>query len=1040
MRILLRNACHLKLRICMILLFASIGVIQAQKTTVSGTVSSDDGPVPGASVLIKGTTEGTATDFDGNFSIEAEANDILVFSYLGFISQEIEIGGRTTIDVIMAMDQNVLDEVVVIGYGTQKVKEVTGAVVNLGAETISKQLVSDLGQAIQGQIAGVNVQAASGRPGEASNIEIRGLGSLSPNALEPLYVVDGIPYQANPNIPPEQIASIDVLKDGAAAAVYGTRASNGVIIITTKKGKQGRLNVELNAYSGIQNITSGTPLMNTQQQMYNEEVMLEALGRDPLIFQFNPDALDYDSDFVGDVQNDNAAISNVNLILSGGSENLSLNFNSNYFDQEGVLINSGFNRFSNRLTGEFKKGRFKAFATIGLTEENTEQEPWALYEYSITQRPWQPPLGGLETVGENSVEIPVRNAILYSYLSRELENEDKRKTNATNLAVNAEYEILEGFKVKVNLGQNTWNYRRKFFRPQYLVYNLDGSYNPTASREDAMLNEEYQWTDRQIAEGMLTYEKMFGDHKINLLGVVSSEKFTSKQVGVGVIGLLSNDTPVLGAGSAGTNPTSYDFTNTLTGMLFRAQYNYKEKYLFSASYRRDGSSNFGPDNRYGDFFGISGGWNISEEGFMENVESVNSLKVRASWAEVGNQSIPAYSFASQIESGVNYPFGAGETLSIGAIQRRYADPNIKWETNVSTNFGVDLAMFDNRFTFVLDLYENKREDMLLLERLPSSSGVYHPRTQDIYDVRIINAGNMVNKGVEIAAGYKSSYEREFQWNVSATFTKNKNEVTDLNGVDVGYANGRPIVSLGPNVDYTTFLAEGYEAGAFFLVQNDGVIKTQEELDAYKAIDNSAQLGDIRYIDQLTVDTDGDGVADAADGTINDDDRVYSGSGQADFYSGLNFGANYKGFDLYIGTYYSHGAKIYNGARLYAYTQGRHLEQYSMWSPQNSSSDIPTFRQNAFHANNRAWSDYFLEDGSYFRIRNITLGYSIDRLLSETSGISKARVYLTAQNPFTFTNYNGYDPEVGGDGLFLRGVDRGNYPVTRQVLIGFQLTL
>ena len=1012
---------------------------QAQKASVSGSVTSEDGPVPGASIVIKNSTDGTVSDFDGNYTLEAEANDVLVFSYMGFVTQEVEINGRSSIDVLLQIDQNLLDEVVVIGYGVQKVKEVTGAVVNLDSEVIQKQMTADLGQAIQGQIAGVNVEASSGRPGEAANIQIRGLGSLSPNALSPLYVVDGIPYQGNPNIPPEQIASIDVLKDGAAAAVYGTRASNGVILITTKKGQIGRMKVELNAYSGVQNITSGTPLMNTQEQMYAEEVKLEALGRDPLIFQFNPDALDYDSDFVGDVQNDNAPISNINLIVSGASENISLSFNSNYFEQEGVLINSGFNRFTNRLTGEFKKGRFKAFATIGLTEENTEQEPFALYEYSITQRPWQPPLGGLSSVGENGVEIPVRNAILYSYLSRELENSDDRKVNATNLAVNMEYEILEGFKIKLNGGQNTWNYRRKFFRPQYLVYNTDGSFNPTASREDALLNEDYILTDRSVFEGMLTYEKYFGDHKINLVGVLSSEKFNTKQVGVGVIGLLSNDTPVLGAGSAGTNPTSYDFTNTLTGMLFRGQYNYKEKYLFSASYRRDGSSNFGPENRYGDFWGFSAGWNISEEGFMANAKNVNALKLRASWAEVGNQSIPAYSFASQIESGVNYPFGLAETLSIGAIQRRYADPNIKWETNVSTNFGVDLVMFDNRFTFNMDLYENKREDMLLLERLPASSGVYHPRTENVYDVRIINAGNMVNKGIEIAASYKNSIDRAFQWNISGTFTKNQNEVTDLNGTDIGYANGRPIVSLGPNIDYTTFLAEGYEAGAFFLVQNDGVIKTQEELDEYRSIDAGAQLGDIRYIDQPTVDTDNDGIPDSGDGQINDNDRVYSGSGQADFYAGLNFGANFKRFDLYVQTYYSHGAEIYNGARLYAYTQGRHKEQYYMWSPQNADSDVPTDRENAYHANVRAWSDYFLEDGSYFRIRNITLGYSFHELMGQDSFLTKARIYLTAQNPFTFTKYNGYDPEIGGDGLFLRGVDRGNYPVTRQFLLGFQLT-
>ncbi|MEL6844832.1 MAG: TonB-dependent receptor plug domain-containing protein, partial [Bacteroidota bacterium] len=449
-----------------------------------------------------------------------------------------------------------LEEVVLVGYGTQKKKEVTGAVVNVGEETISQTATADLGASLQGMVAGVNIQASSGRPGDVANVQIRGLGSINAGALGPLYVVDGIPYEGNPNIAPEQIKSVDILKDGAAASIYGTRASNGVILITTKRGTAGDMKVDFSGYGGIQNITSGTPLMNARQQMYAEEVKLEALGRDPLIFFFNPRALEFDSDFVGDVQNDNAVIQNYNLGISGGLKNLTLNLNTGYFNQDGVLINSGFSRLTNRITGEFTKGRFKAFATVGFTEEKRQQEPWALYEYGIAQMPWQPPLGGLDEVGENSVEIPVRNAILYSFLSQQLDNTDERQTVASNIAVNLQYEILNGLTYKINLGRNSWEYQRKFYRPQYLVYNTDGSYNPTASRPNAMLNEDFIFTKRETIENVLSYNKSFGKHNLNLLGVVSYEQFDYKALGSGVIFSenASNDLQTLGSGSEATTP------------------------------------------------------------------------------------------------------------------------------------------------------------------------------------------------------------------------------------------------------------------------------------------------------------------------------------------------------------------------------------------------------------------------------------------------------------------------------------------------------
>ena len=348
---------------------------------------------------------------------------------------------------------------------------------------------------------------------------------------------------------------------------------------------------------------------------------------------------------------------------------------------------------------------------------------------------------------------------------------------------------------------------------------------------------------------------------------------------------------------------------------------------------------------------------------------------------------------------------------------------------MSKNIGVDLSLFKNKLAITADLYQNDKKDMLLQERLPASSGTYQTGASGVYDVKVVNGGNMVNKGLEIAISYKDKIGSDFKYSLSGTFTKNINEVTDLNGIDRGYANGRPIISMGNNVEYTTFLAKGYEAGAFFLLQNDGVIKTQEQLDEYTQLDLSSlstpQLGDMMYKDTNN------------DNKVDDNDRVYSGSGQAEFEAGFVLNLDYKGFDFNVSSFYSHGSEIYNGAKLYAYKNGRHRDLLYMWSPQNPTADVPTFRQNGFHSNVKAGSDYFIEDGTYLRIRAITLGYTIPDI--SNTGIEKARVYLTSTNPFTFTNYSGYDPEVGGDGIFTRGVDRGNYPVTRQFMLGFQIS-
>ncbi|GAA4232458.1 TonB-dependent receptor [Postechiella marina] len=1019
-----------------LLLFLTLGMgwVHAQSKTIKGVVSAEGGlPLPGVTILIKGTTSGTVTDFDGNYELTANPNDVLAFSYIGYTSQEASVGNKTTINIILSENLSQLDEVVVVGYGTQKKKEVTGAVAKISAEELLESPVSDIAAALQGKVAGVNVQAASGRPGSSSNIQIRGLVSL--NGGEPLYVVDNIPQEGNPNIAPEQIESIDILKDGASASVYGVRAAGGVILITTKKGKAGNMKVDISTYTGIQNITSGPPLANTAGHLYNRETTAEAAGGEPNTFFLDANALDWDTNFVEEVTNNNAFIQNVTANISGGSDNLTFNFNTNYFKQDGVIKVSDFDRLTNRITGQFNKGKFKAFASMSMTQENRNQEPFNFYQYGVGQLPHTRPFNAIESQG-NAVVLDVENEVFFSFLSRQLDNVDERENNNYSIALNLEYEIVDGLKYKLNMGRNQFNFFRKFFQPQYLAIDRTGRINESASRLNASLQEFYNFAKRETIEHILNYNKSFGKHNLDLLAVASYERFENRNISVGVLydDIASNDVQVLSNGADGIKPTGNNFKNTIAGKLARVQYNYDGKYLLSASYRRDGSSRFPSNNRYADFLGVSAGWNVSDENWF-NVEAINSLKLRGSMAETGFNNIGDYRFQQLIETGVNYPFGLDEDIVFGQTQRKYSNPDVAWETTISRNIGLELGLFNNKLNITADVYQNDKEDMLINQRLAPSTGTWQPFAEGAYNTIPVNAGNMVNRGIELGISYRDQIGKDFKYNISGVFSKNENEVTELDGVTRGFANGFINVNV-PTGEATTFLEVGREAYAFFLFQNDGVIKTAEELAEYQLLDNSAgvvstpQIGDMRYKDV----SGPDGVPD---GALTEDDRIYSGSGIPNFDVGLNLNMNYKNWDLACQLFYSNGAKIYNGGKNIAYTFGRHQDQVFQWTPQNPDSNIPTYRQTSGHSNIKPSSDYWLEDGTYLRVRTLSIGYTVPG--TEKIGIEKFRVFLNSLNPFTFTEYNGYDPEVGGNGITNRGIDFGNYPVSRQFMMGLQLS-
>ncbi len=989
------------------------------QTTVKGIVTSakDGSPVVGAAIIVQGTADGTTTGVDGGYSIAVKEGSELLFSYIGFEDQIAVVKG-SVLNVALKESALMIEEVVAIGYGVQKKKELTGAVAQVKSDDLVKDLSSDVTKALQGKVSGLTVTESSGRPGDNAVVQIRGLGSIN-GSSEPLYVVDGIPYDGNPNLPAEEVASVDVLKDGASAAVYGTRASNGVILITTKRGKAGEMKVGFSGYYGVQNITSGTPLLNTEQHIYVDEMYYQMTqGVHSPILYYNPNAMDYNTDFVGQITNNNAAIQNYNVSLSGGNESVSYNVNTNYFNQDGILIHSGYDRLSTRASATMKKGKFSSFVSLGVTMSNKDQEPWNIYQYAQFQGPYRPPMA---LDGSNEIHVDGNNPDQVGYLARLLNNTDERSENSYNISANLKYEIIEGLTYQVNVGYNYWQYKRDAFQPQFLVYDSFGDLNASATRAEAILDQTFTGSNKVTLENVLNYKKSFGKHSIDALLGYTIEKSNWFNTGIQKKNFMSNDTPTFDAASTLTAITGAENVHALVGKLFRLQYNYDGRYMVSASGRYDGSSRMSKENRYAFFPGVSVGWNINEEAFMENVNWVSNLKLRGRYGEVGNENIGDYRFASYVPGNVDYVWGpeSGDELGLGAIQRAYSNSDITWETNVSRNIGVDALFFDNALTLTLDFYQNDKKDMLLDVTIPASTGTNVGWGNNTITS---NVGNMTNKGFEFAATYKGASKSGFTWAVTGTFTKNDNEVTSLGGMDQIALDKSKLGSWMNNDAVSTYMKVGYPAGSFFLIETDGVIKTEEELAEVKAYQPNAMLGDLRMVNQ-----NGDNI-------IDDSDRVYMGSGMADFETSLMLNATYKGFDLSAQLFYSYGAKVLDGARQFAFDGKRHIELYDMWTPANPTSNIPI--PNTVNTSQRL--DYFLSDATYLRVRNLTLGYTLPKRLI-AGVLDNARIYFNAQNPFTITGYEGYDPEVGGDGTAAtRGIDKGNYPITRKFMMGVQI--
>ncbi|TVT40363.1 TonB-dependent receptor [Hymenobacter setariae] len=1004
-----------------------------QNVPVSGRVTDPKGePLPGVTVLVKGTTTGTSTGPDGSFSLSVPENSTLVFSSVGFKTQELPITGATsTIAIRLSDDQQALNEVVVVGYGTQTRQDLSTSVASVGSQALARQPVAGFDQALQGQAPGVQVAAPSGAPGAGISVRVRGNASLNLNG-SPLYVIDGVPvlpdYQQeisvgnqrlNPlnSLNPNDIESIDVLKDGAAAAIYGVRAANGVVVITTKRGKVGQAQVGLSVYYGVQKLRKKLDVLNSQQfiQEYNE-IQTNA-GLAPV--SATDPRLQSNTDWQDEVYR-TASLQNYQLNVSGGTEKTRYYVAGGYFNQQGISQNSGFDRYNFKINLEQTVSeRFRIGTNLNLSRTHTNgsvRSELALGNSGTV-------LGALSQIPN----IPVRNAD-GTYGVNPLNQSDNPignllETNNQAIVYQAigniygEFDILKNLRVRSSLGIDF----RTQNENQFISRNYPGTTNADASTRGSARtasNQQVIW----LNENTVTYTPNLGDkHHLTLLAgesMQASNRFTS---GAETRGFVSNAVPYLSSGATVVGiPGSYADEWALLSVFGRANYDYDGKYLFSASLRGDGTSRFIDKYKFGYFPAVSAAWRISKESFFPQSGPVSDLKLRASFGANGNQEIYTYQrFSRYTTSGVNYQ-GGGSAIVGGVTQSDIGNNDLRWETTYQYNAGVDFSMFDNRLTLTVDLYNKQTRDLLLAVPIPVSTGVGNLSVTQ-------NIGKIQNRGLEIGLVTTNvqAQNNGFGWTTNFNVSGNRNKILDL-GTQVtgaGETSARNII-YGSSISQT-----GQPLGAFYGYVMQGLVQSNAEGQNLPTQNgNRPVAGDVRF-----ADLNGDGV-------INDQDRAIIGNPNPKAFAGVTNNFSYKGVELSVFFQGQFGNQIYNQTRQILESQSDPLNQSTRvlnhWTATNTNTDIPRPVRNDPQGNNR-FSTRWLEDGSYVRLKNVTIAYNFPTSLSKRASIQNLRLYVTAQNLITWTDYLGYDPEVNADPYNQTGFGRdyGVYPQSRTFTVG-----
>ncbi|MDX2304851.1 MAG: SusC/RagA family TonB-linked outer membrane protein [Microscillaceae bacterium] len=991
--------------------------------TVSGIVTDVEGiGLPGVNVIVKNTSIGTTTDASGKFSVNVPDNqNVLIFSSVGYLTQEIEIGNQTTFSISMKEDVGQLQELVVVGYGSQERAKVTGAVASISSEDISNLPVLSADQAIQGKAAGVTI-ISTGGPGENPLVRIRGVGTVNNN--NPLYVIDGVPAGGLNSINPNDIESIEVLKDASTVALYGSRASNGVILITTKKGVAGKPKINFDAYAGSQTAWKQLDLLNREQYIdYGTDLLTNANAALPARFNNLGEFANVDTDWQDEMFR-TGLIQDYNISVNGGNENFTYNIGTGYFAQEGIMLGTSFDRISFRANTEVKIGkRVKIGQTLTLAESERIREQFSggrsQIEHMIKSVPYLPVrdesrVGGFRTADTqdgSDPENPVLNATL-----RQDKTRDFRMLGTAYLEV----DIYKGLKAKAFIGLDVNFSRNVQFAPIYDPGDFHKNVTADISKNNATFISP-------IYNVQLMYDRKIGKHNISALGIIEGQTFSFENVSVAGETDQSSVIQQPGFFQIGENIGGGLDENQILSYIGRVTYDFADKYLLTLSLRRDGSSKFAEDIRWGSFPAVSLGWRVSEESFMQGISSVvNEFKIRGSYGEAGNNlGASSYGYIPSIFSdlsyGVDKPGGTINTLS---------NANLLWETTKMFNVGFDAAFLDNKLTVSFDWFRNTTEDMILGLPIPPSLG---------FDgAPIGNAGTARNTGVEILLGYRQNFG-DFQFSFNGNLALVTNEFTSL-------GNGNSIFGPGFEGDPLTLTEEGQPIAYFYGWKTDGLFQSQDEIDAANALDgndatpyqSNAIPGDIRFKDLNN------------DGVINTEDRTNIGHFLPDVSYGFTLGANWKNFDLSVFFQGVAGNEILNTNRYDLEGMTRLFNAGTAvlrrWTPENTNTDIPIARNSDPNRNSRI-SDRFVEDGSYLRLKNLTLGYNLPESALPKRFISRIRVYFTAQNLFTITDYSGYDPEIGVRGgvaddpraaSLVTGVDFGQFPQPRTFIGGIQI--
>ena len=1069
------------------LVFLGWGGVSALAQQVTGKVTDVNGEaVIGAAVMIQGTTRGTTTDIDGTYEIAAGPRDVLEFQSIGYANQTVPVNGRSIIDVVLEDDALFLGDVVVVGYGVQKKSVVTAAISSITAEDLKVQPQTRVDNMLRGMSSGVVVTQTSGAPDASSQIRIRGVGTIHNSA--PLYIIDGMPSDAGgiDYLNPNDIERIEVLKDAASGAVYGARAANGVILVTTKKGAKGNAKVSYDFSYGLQNVWRKPAVLNaTEYAVMMNEGAINA-GREPIYA--DPYSYGEGTDWVDAIFDKNAPVVKHDLSISGGSERMDYSFSAGYLSRDGIIggskgrsnydrftlrENLGFTIFDesesrnwlNKLTARTTT----SYAHIEATGLSTNSEYGSPLGSALGMSPIETIFADDATVEQYKVLYPagfpyaIRDASgrYYTIADGSVYNEQYNpiadlerpgtiyQTDKIVANLSAELQIWDAIKFRSSVGLDLAFWGNHGYSSQYFLTNRNYSYDTVTetttydaagnastvsktnygSSASQELSNSFTWQ----VENVLSYDKNFGQHGFNVVLGQTAYRSTSANVGASARGLRYPDDEwkisvnnTLGQQADGDR-NGWGSWNSIPYSLIsyfgRVSYNYDERYMAEFTLRRDASSRFGPSNKWGTFPSVSVGWNLKNEDFMKNVPSLSALKVRASWGVNGSDNIGDFGYAVYASSGNNYAFGSGangtETLNQGTKPDGLANPNIKWEESSQTDLGVDFGFFGGKFSGAVDYYVKKTTGMLLSMPVPTYAGDSAPTG---------NLGDMQNSGIEFDFNYRN-HAGDVYYHIGANASYNKNKLTYL-GDEATYLSGSTH-KLGT----LTWGTVGMPFPYFYGYKVDGVFQNQEEIDAYvdkngNLIQPNAKPGDFRF-----KDINGDGVLD------DDNDRTYLGKGMPDWTFGINLGFEYKGFDFSMLIQGQAGAQILNVTRR---TDLNYInlpkKMLYRWTGEGSTNEYPIFSFNDANLNNRP-SDYWMEDASFLRARNIQCGYTIPENISKKAGIARARVYGQVENAFTLTSYTGCDPEVtGGNSGYgtETGIDRGVYPQSRVVTFGVSL--